>query len=143
MIAHDPGAKPGYARFRGPTLIEVGTMFLFPVVYLGSPEESRVIVEVPTGRGGNTRATPDDLIKLALTAGRVIGRYEQLGQYIHTVTPNHWKGSVKKEISHRRIKAVLGEDELRLLVGASGDVLDAVGLGLWELGRLAGPGGGP
>lgn len=138
MIAHDPGNKPGYARFNGPTLTEVGTRFLVPV-NRGPCHEARVIVEVPTGRGGNTKATPDNLIALALKAGRVIGRYEQLGQFVLTVTPNQWKGSVPKAIHHKRIRAALSTDELLLLVGASSDVIDAVGLGLWDLGRLVGP----
>lgn len=141
MIAHDPGNKPGYARFHGPTLVAVSKTFMDPPSPALFPWECdrRVIVEVPTGRGGNTKATPDNLIALALSAGRVIGRYEQLGQLVRTVTPNQWKGSVPKAIHHKRIRAALGEDELRLLVGATGDVIDAVGIGLWELGRLEGP----
>lgn len=145
MITHDAGNKPGYALFDGPTLVEVSRTFIHPREvrkrwpFHDAGDPLKVIVEIPTSRGGNTPASVDSLITLAITAGRVIGRYEELGQRVRTVTPNQWKGSVPKAIHHKRIKARLTSEELALLVGASGDMIDAVGIGLWDLGRLEGP----
>ncbi len=140
MIAHDSGGKPGYARFHGPSLVEVSKEFLYPH-YLAptGKNENRVIVEIPCWRGKNTKASPDSLITLGIRAGIVAGRYEQLEQRVQLVHPHKWKGNVPKNVHHPRIKAALCADELALIRGASGDMLDAVGLGLWELGRLAGP----
>lgn len=60
------------------------------------------------------------------------------GRPIRYATPSKWKGQVPKDIHHERILAVLTPSEIRLvnLLSRDRDALDAVGMGLWELGRV-------
>lgn len=57
-----------------------------------------------------------------------------------TVYPSEWKGTVKKAVMTARIKAALTTDELKVCgftnKSDDSDLLDAVGIGLWRLGRL-------
>lgn len=128
MIAHDPGARAGWAEFN-----EAGRLVRVERAELRPAPGERVIVEVPESRGGRTRATTDDLIKLATRAGDYVGFARAHGAIVETVTPSRWKGSVPKKIHHARIKASLSPAELALLAGASSDMIDAVGLGVWYL----------
>lgn len=60
-----------------------------------------------------------------------------IGPAVATRTPRKWKGNVPKEVHHKRILALLTPKE-RAIVEAlprDRDALDAVGLGLYELGR--------
>lgn len=57
-----------------------------------------------------------------------------------TVYPSEWKGNVKKSVMTERIRSALTPDELKLCrftnKSDDSDLLDAVGIGLWRLGRL-------
>lgn len=97
------------------------------------PDEAAIEVMQIDGRG----APPADLLELNGVAGAVLG-WVGAGK---TYTPKQWKGSVPKDVHHRRAKASLSKDELGVLTrsghAAQKDVLDAVALGLFHLGRLA------
>jgi hypothetical protein len=134
MIAHDPGRRAGWVRFFGRRLIHVSTSILLP------NDGEHVIVEYPEGRGGNTRATPDDLIALAYRAGKYAGRCEERGAIVTCVKPSEWKGGVPKKIHHPRIRKRLSSVELALCEGAPPDIWDAIGLGLWLLDTSSGQG---
>jgi hypothetical protein len=85
---------------------------------------------------------PNDLITLALDAGRWAGIYEACGVEAHFVTPAEWKGQVPKAIHHARIWGVLSAEAQevvekgcrKLAPSKRHNVLDAVGLGLWVRG---------
>lgn len=92
-----------------------------------------VVVECPDRRW---RGTEKDLFALTRQAGFYAGR---LGNGPHEfVTPQQWKDQVPKEVHHPRITAALMPREREVLPvkkGALVHVLDAVGIGLWKLGR--------
>lgn len=130
MIAHDPGARAGWARFaQGGALLAVSRKAMAPV-----PQEL-VLIEMPESRGGRTMASADDLIALAIRAGEYGGFARAHSAEVEYVKPSRWKGSIKKEIGHARTMAELTEDERYLCDRATHDVLDAVSLGLWHLQR--------
>jgi hypothetical protein len=96
------------------------------------------VCEIPEDRPG-TRYRKNDIIRLALAAGRIVG-----ARQCKFVTPTEWKGQVPKAVHHRRMRGVMSKDELFTLDtalentkrGAHPEILDAVALGLTELGRL-------
>jgi hypothetical protein len=99
------------------------------------PKGSVLIGELPTYRGrqpGVNKATPTDLIKLAVILGEFLGLYRRKVDVVRLVTPAEWKGSVPKDICHSRIEDVLGPDEK---MPENHNARDAVGIGLFELGR--------
>lgn len=110
------------------------------------------VIEMPQqyGRVGDQR----DFLAVA----RVVGRFEQVaiqnGAEVRVIEPRAWKGQVPKRVMSVRVWQALSADE-RLAVdislqarkklnsgagvesGEASDALDAVGIGLWALGRLA------
>lgn len=129
LLAIDPGKKPGWAVFDSGRLIACGRGL--------APQRriDRLVIERPDARGGRTNTPIEDLITLAIEAGRALGRHEGEGVAVELVRPVTWKGQTPKEISHARALAKLAPDERALLVGASADTLDAVALGLWACAR--------
>lgn len=100
-----------------------------------------IVAELPqVYRAGRSKADPNDLVKLAFWLGVKVGscRYDEL----HLVLPNRWKGTVPKDIMQTRIDEALSEDERRVLdsfkiqKSLKHNLYDAVGIGLWFLGRL-------
>lgn len=77
-----------------------------------------------------------------------------LGPWFARLSPHAWKGNVPKAVHHRRVRAALAVEELSAapaLVPATHDAWDAIGIGLFALGRTrrggaalfsAGPAGG-
>ena len=145
LVCIDPGKSCGVAVFWGKALLTVvgldpeqteGRNHLRESLTILGP--CQVVWERPGLRKGPRSSTPDDLIRLSYRAGLVVGCIPRV-ERIRDVTPAEWKGSLKKELSHRRTRAKLGPKELEVLGlagprGAS-DILDAVGLGLYVLGR--------
>ena len=102
---------------------------------------------------GQTK-NPNDVVELALNAGEWGGLYRQWAD-VEYVFPFQWKGSVPKSIHHTRVLAKLSEAERAVADqaisrGRSGvskslatpvpaskrhNVLDAIGLGLFRVGR--------
>ena len=85
--------------------------------------------------GSVGKIDPQDLIDVNLVAGALGTQW---------VFPHIWKGSVPKAIHQRRIRSKLLDSEIRVLdkceVAESylHNTVDAVGIGLWALGRLKG-----
>src|SRR3972149_4885609 len=103
------------------------------------PMSAEMIIERPTGYGKG-KSDPDDLIRGALVAGAASMCCWEEGE-LRFVEPRTWKGQVPKEIHHRRVVAALSAAELARIAeiqpkSLQHNVLDAVGLGLWHLGRL-------
>jgi hypothetical protein len=147
MIAIDPGKRHlAWAEFIDNRLADCG-------LAEGTPRELRLALEEIGLRRELTviecpqiypsrrwRGDPNDLIDVAVTAGVAAGVLCRRGK-VEYVRPGTWKGAVKKPIMLVRIINVLGSDE-RMLLEACGvtrgnrhNVIDAIGLGLWRLGR--------
>lgn len=96
--------------------------------------------------GGRQEVPPNDLITLAVRAGEVGGAFRALGAVVDYVLPRTWKnGPIPKDVMHKRILRRLDDAE-RALIDVAGrgmapskrhNMLDAVGIGLWGLRRLA------
>jgi hypothetical protein len=84
------------------------------------------------------KVDPGDLIDLAIVVGRIIGLS---GREVTLYKPSQWKGQTPKAIHHERIKKLLSADELSRVVLPKAkktlghNVWDAIGLGLFHLGR--------
>lgn len=101
---------------------------------------------------GKGKGSPNDLIALAgvgmAVAGAVaaaLGLEQNQAIEVHTPTPADWTGQIAKtrtvagaSASPRaaRIAGRLDVDEILALPRKSHDAIDAVGIGLWYLGRL-------
>lgn len=136
LLAIDPGADTGWALYRSGLLEQCG---------LGEPppfEVDELIVEKPMiYPGGKSR--PNDIITLAIRAGEMRGRWPN--RPCTYVLPRVWKGgSISKPVSHARIWARLNQQEAgiaslvieRMAAGKRHNVLDALGIGLYGVGRM-------
>lgn len=143
LLSIDPGKHTGWCLWR---LDSASHKFGVVAAGLGiiprlTPDE--VIVEHPEIYL-RSKARPNDIVKLAFTAGRLVGRYDC---NVVTVLPKEWKGSLDKDqhnrlvmaellrrlpSSHARVTAVLGG----IAESYRNNVIDAVGLGLWHAKRL-------
>lgn len=108
---------------------------------LQSSPISRAVVEIPIVRSNQgTKVDPNGLIKLGVSAGRLV---PALCGEVKTLIPNQWKGSLPDEILYRRIMAALSDEEKalvpKLAQGLLHNVLDAIGIGVNELGRWPRP----
>lgn len=92
-----------------------------------------VISELPQiYQGPKQKGDPNDLIDLALVVGRL---YPDV-----LYKPREWKGQVPKDAMVKRIESKLTQEEKGRIEKCSAslrhNVLDAVGIGLFHLGRL-------
>lgn len=93
-------------------------------------------------QGHKAQGTPGDNLNLTMTIGALCLRAYMLGMEVSSEVPSDWKGQVPKKIHHARIKALLVPSELDLWKGTNEHERDAIGLGLFILGR-SGKGGTP
>jgi len=125
ITAIDPGARAGWALFFGRDLTACGP---------GDPDElvGEVVIECPRVYP-HGKVDPNDLIVLARRVGRI---EERAGRPCTLVFPRAWKGTVKKPIMTARILSRMTTAERGLLMKIDHNVIDAIGLGLWKVGRL-------
>jgi hypothetical protein len=122
---------------------------LVNVVYLGGEpgifrKPFTFVSEIPQvyREGKSANVDPEDLTNLTGVVGAVIGFLDP--DEVETYVPAQWKGQVPKEIHNRRIIATLTPNEQTLLanvkcpVSLKHNVVDAVGIGLFALGRMGG-----
>lgn len=101
-----------------------------------------IVCEHMCTRGPEAPQRPDDLIMVeavgCLTAAR-------LGHVSRLYPASEWKGSIPKDVHHPRIRAALGPvDEIVIATFAAAqagktnvkEVWDAIGIGLFSLGRI-------
>jgi len=147
MICIDPGTTSGIAWFEGGVLQDVA---LFPycldtVLQWNLRKVSRVVVELPRVYPVlRWKGDPNDLISVAYTAGRLVEyllpRCSQV-ILIETISPSTWKGQRPKKIDNEHTLSLLSPEELAVIeklkcpAGQKNHVLDAIGMGLWRLGR--------
>ena len=157
MIDIDPGKKTGWAVFEGRTLSSAGVSKsedLFrptrrdargePCGELPEPlfpAETLVLIEMPRWYPRDHKDV-NDLLDLAVQVGEIKRFYESQRCTVKLVWPRSWKGNVPKDVTNRRTVAALSPEELaRVPVRPRAktpdhNCLDAIGLGLHELGRL-------
>lgn len=101
-----------------------------------------LVIEWPqVYRATRSKGDPNDLLAVAGVAGGVLSQVTALQRTL-TPKPAEWKGQVPKEIHNARVLARLDDAERALVDGAGpasllNNAIDAVGLGLWALGRMA------
>lgn len=146
VIGIDPGAVTGWSSFWEAELISAGTIKRGKLEELPVPEMLPGVIVIekpvvyPTGLG---KGDPNELIDLALWAGEIAGwlRARAPGVDIVFVAPRRWKGTVPKHISNERtLDALEGSERLKLprrprAKDFDHNMLDAVGIGLWQLER--------
>lgn len=137
FVSIDPGVNAsGIATWRGNQLI--AARYYKPS---GQWVGYSLVIEKPQiYQGRKQKGDPNDLIDLAIEVG-VLSTLFSDGT-VTLVKPREWKGQVPKEVMLKRILSKLTADELQLIKGLglsksqSHNVVDAVGIGLWALGRL-------
>jgi hypothetical protein len=98
----------------------------------------QLVIERPqvyTG-AGKSKGDPNDLISVALVVGAVLAA--ALGTYgwgTKTVLPATWKGQTPKNICKKRLQKELAPQEAERVRWGSHDIVDAVGIGCFKLGR--------
>lgn len=141
----DSGAASGWGLARRDRIVDCGVAVLddvrairIPAIYGGL-----VVVEIPdrvdTDKGVQIR----DIVRLAVRAGRVVERYLDRGNHVRTVAPVQWKGSVPKPIHNARIMSALDPAELAMVADRQRaipeklrhNLIDALGITLWAIGR--------
>lgn len=130
LIAIDPGKVTGAALFRDGLLVQTATDDGdAPGENSGElPADCEIVAERP--HAGYGKASVEDLITLAIRLGRVLGSHPA-----KLVTPVQWKGNMTKAATQARIRKVLAPAELARVIDDH-NVFDAVGIGLWRLGRF-------
>lgn len=151
LVTIDPGKNTGTAVFQDGSLVsskvdswaeafDAHTSFLADHDLHGI----EVLGELPMVYPGPRPEDPNDLIVLAEQLGELLSLYRARGCYVDTVHPRTWKGTVPKEHHQPRILSKLSPAELALVPRMpiarryEHNAVDAVGLGLWKLGRMHG-----
>jgi hypothetical protein len=139
----DPGLCSGVAVFDAGMLtyaIDAGVPGGF------WPAVETLVVEIPEVYPGTHEEDPNDLIKVAVCAGRWIEVMKEsaarsgVSLTVADPHPRQWKGQVPKRIHNARVLEKLKPAELALVPKLAKtrlhNVIDAIGLGLWKLGRI-------
>ena len=103
-------------------------------------ERNRIVGErqvvYPGAKGLKTN--PNDLLDLAMCAGAFYGTLcVDMVATLTIVEPAEWKAQVPKDITRTRIEGLLGSTEKMLIKkgGEMHNIYDAIGIGLFALGR--------
>lgn len=148
LLSLDPGNITGWAVFTDKRLIAAGTLkkveafALVPasdrgLVFFG---RGSVLIEMPRWYP-HDHSDVNDLLDLSVFVGELKRFYESQAS-VELVWPRTWKGNAPKEITNKRTLAALTPEEVALLPRRprakdfDNNMLDAIGLGLWKLGRL-------
>lgn len=146
-LSIDPGVDTGWALWSWPLCQLISAGIGHPPVELAY----RLAVEKPQVYP-QSPVPPNDLITLAMKAGRYVGAFEgatappSLLLETITVLPHEWKGNIPKDICEARIRRALTIPELHVATSAELEVpkslrnnmWDAIGIGLfvWRKVRL-------
>ncbi len=155
IVSIDPGTKcSGFAVFaesdteEKPVLIRCGvfrgddwidTANHVPEFSCENPDDLKLIIEDPRIYPV-TNVRPNDLMKLSAAVGAIVAKVS--AKFTKLVTPSQWKKSVPKTIHQKRIWRTLNESEKEILDSClcpkslHHNVVDAVGIGLWHVGRM-------
>ena len=154
LLAIDPSlTNSGWAYFRDGQLYSCGNV---PAPGRHLPDRVRRLAQVMPAienaefvfewpqiyRDTRAKGDPNDLLALAAIVGAVLGAFPRAKATF--VRPAEWKGQVPKKIMCARTFKRLNQTEQGLFLcrgynaegrGQSEDVLDAIGVGLYHLGR--------
>lgn len=150
VLAIDPGVKSlGWAAFAAGSLIRCGLHQADDVVDMIRLLQGRwsgmkpelAVIEVPqVYQQRRWKGDPNDLIDVALVAGAVAGALASANE-VRFVRPREWKGQRPKEICNGLTMRTLTEGEREQVEtdetprSKRHNVIDAVGLGLYAIGR--------
>lgn len=149
LVAIDPGKRLfGWAAFEGGRLNRCGLvkgkgfqemMGAFDVAAVAMSVPTQIVVEIPQVYQQRLhKGDPNDLIDVALIAGAAAARFRCETIFIR---PRKWKGSRPKGVCNKLTLKTLDREELEayqsiaILASLRHNVLDAIGIGLWRLGR--------
>ncbi len=94
-----------------------------------------LVVEVPQFDGRTlVRGVAPDVMEVVGVAAKTLAAFSGRVGSAMAVTPAEWKGTVPKEIAHRRLLAQLSDEEKAAIEDAgplTHNTLDAVGLVFW------------
>lgn len=93
--------------------------------------QADVVCEMPRLRGMEMNKDIDSLIRVGGVMPEVLGR-----PWDEKYAPSEWKKQVEKGLHHRRIRESLTDDEASVWDGQGHDARDAIGIGLFALGRI-------
>jgi hypothetical protein len=142
LLAIDPGQTTGWAYFLNGELLQASYDTKEEVLIQTNRGTDILVIEKPAWYGTNNKVDVNDLIELAVFVGEMKQKYRMTTKEIVLVLPVAWKGTVPKKIHNQRVLDTLTEKERDLLPlrprakDYDHNMLDAVGLGLWKLGRL-------
>ena len=110
---------------------------------IGVHESVHVVIEFPQIYGGPAKVDLNDLLDIAGVASAVLSHVATLflisDANCRFTLPYGWKGNINKAIMTNRISASLTDAERGVIVSVGAkdhNTIDAVGIGLWQLGRL-------
>lgn len=149
-ISVDPGARSiAWASFTGEELVwcdflkgeTLGKLSAILKSDFGHVKADNLIIEKPQIYQGRMQSgDPNDLIDVAIPVGMMVQSIEEIG-HLKIVRPREWKGTRPKKICNALTLKALSPVELngfesrKFKKGEAHNVLDAIGIGLWHLGR--------
>lgn len=159
LLSIDPGTVSGWALFADPDQNSGQGRLLSTGLCLDHiPQQvTRVVIERPVIYPGGRTKNPNDVLLVAVAAGEWGGLARARGIPYEYVEPARWKGQVDKDIQHARDWACMLDVEREVAIGAGRliapkakalsfpcklttsdkrhNMLDAIGIGLFALGR--------
>lgn len=144
-LAVDPGISSGWALFTISGELIRCCQGNPPLSWFGSVCPAKTLIERPQIYArSKSKGDPNDLITLALLAGRYQERFDRWGSSVEFVLPHEWKGTLDKAICHERMWCSLNPQEqaavhrggLAVSPKKREDMLDACAMGKWKWGNL-------
>ena len=157
LLAFDPGTNTGWAAFSTSGRLKAAGLIEFEDCYPrcmihdfpNLEGVKNVIIEKPRIYDRKLwKGDPNDLISVALIGGFCAGvefrdMYTTIGGYreIEYIYPQDWKGGRPKDVDNKYTLTLLDHEEtiilskLKLPKTKLHNVIDAVGIGLWGVGR--------
>jgi hypothetical protein len=142
----DPGSlgNAGQAIFSCGKLTSANLLDKLEPIPWWSGEDEILVLEYPMIYPHGKTKRPNDIVTLAYAAGRLTANVPL--NKIKKIHPRDWKGTIDADLVTNRILERLTPGERALIPDIPKDllhnVIDAVGLGLWDLQRMR-VGGGP
>lgn len=138
LVSVDPGtANAGIAVFENGCLVDAADLkYPEPTCFLDvAPRGKAVWVREKMRKRAKFRVAHKDLAAIEGLM-RTLARYGNF-QWASELYPETWKAGVPKPQHHARLKEALFADELPIWEAAGPDGRDAIGIGLFYLGRVA------
>lgn len=145
LLAIDSGADAGWALFYLPVGDPLLPHNVLHSCGLRNPPKAfprpvtRIVIEKP--HTGKTRARAKDIITLAVRAGEAGGLMKKVtGVTPEYIEPNRWKGQLPKKRCNEIVEGKMLPEEMEILnkikkKATRHNILDAIGIGLWAIGR--------